>query len=297
MQGRRPMRPPTTSTELHVRARRKRAPIPGPSPPIRDGRWCLGSRRQRSQRWTELLQGRFAISIRGNAREGGVMTMRNRAAAMAVVALAVALSFGAARAQTTCQPTQTNQNLTLPDVPLTPKPALYATFIDTLYGTCFRRISDDAMHPSDSHNPAPVYSQLQPWNSDQTLLYLATGDLLYSPSYSYFKRIPSLGGVNFRWSPIYPTRGYYSNGNSFRQIDVMTEVITTLHTFAEYPGGLEKGNEWEELSADGRFVVLEGYRLPVQKDTLQVSAISMTNGSAVITSAGKFGEVLDRMPV
>jgi hypothetical protein len=31
------------------------------------------------------------------------------------------------------------------------------------------------------------------------------------------------------------------------------------------------GNEWEDVSRDDRFVVLEGYRTVVQKDTIQVS--------------------------
>ena len=220
--------------------------------------------------------------------------MVSRCAGVAVALACVVLASGA-EAQT-CGPTQTSQDAILPDVHATPKPALYATFVDTLYGTCFRRISDDQLYPSSTHNPVPIYPQLQAWNSDQTLILLATGDLLRSPSYAYYKRLP-LGGANFRWSPIQPNIGYFSRSNRFEKMDVNTDVITTLHTFNEYPGGLERGNEWEDVSTDDRFVVLEGYRTVAQRDTVQVPGISMTSGSRTITSAGGFAEVLERMPV
>lgn len=196
----------------------------------------------------------------------------------------------------TCSPTQTSQTAILPQPPATPKPALYATFVDTLYGTCFRRISDETSHPSLTHNPVPIYSQLQAWNSDQSLILLATGDLLHSPGYTYYKRL-ALGGANFRWSPIYPNYGYYSRSNRFERMDVNTDQITVMHTFNEYPGGLEIGNEFEDMSSDGHCVVLEGYRTATQKDTVQVTAISMTSGSKTISSAAKFGQILVRMPV
>ncbi|HEX5031913.1 MAG TPA: hypothetical protein VFX78_10720 [Candidatus Eisenbacteria bacterium] len=227
-------------------------------------------------------------------RKGASMAgWRVVAAGWALLMLTVGAS--ASRAQT-CSPTQTNQDQILPEVQPAPKPALFATFTDPLYGTCFKRISDDQMYPSSTHNPVPIYPQLQAWNADQTLLILATGDLLRSPSYAYYKRLP-LGGANFRWSPIQPNIGYFSQSNRFVKMDVNTDAITTLHTFSEYPGGLERGNEWEDVSRDDRFVVLEGYRTAAQKDTVQVSGISMTSGSRTISSAGRFGEVLVRMPV
>jgi hypothetical protein len=229
--------------------------------------------------------------------KGRTMTVSNRIAAAGLGLVALVCGIGASHAVAqTCSPTQTSQTAILPQPPLTPKPALYATFVDTLYGTCFRRISDDVMWPSSTHNPVPIYSQLQAWNADQTLILLATGDLLRSPSYAYYKRLP-LGGANFRWSPIYPNYGYYSRANRFERMDVTTDAITTLHTFTEYPAGLEIGNEFEDISSDGRFVVLEGYRTATQKDTVQVSGVSMTAGSRTVTSPGRFGEVLVRMPV
>jgi len=214
----------------------------------------------------------------------------------AIATLVVALAAWSPAQAQTCSPTQTSQTAILPQPPATPKPALGATFVDTLYGTCFRRISDDQLYPTSTHNPVPLYSQLQAWNADQSLIFLANGDLLRSPSYSYYKRVAT-GGANFRWSPVYPNIGYFSRSNRFEKMDVNTDVITTLHTFNEYPGGLEHGNEWEDLSNDSRFVVLEGYRTSDQRDTVQVSGISMTSGSRTITSAGRFGEILVRMPV
>jgi len=224
------------------------------------------------------------------------LSMKWSAVACFGLVLAVCGVFPRGVAAQTCSPTQTSQTAILPQPPATPKPALYATFVDTLYGTCFRRISDEASHPSSTYNPAPIYSQLQAWNSDQSLILLATGDLLRSPSYTYYKRL-ALGGANFRWSPIYPNFGYYSRSNRFERYDVNTDVITTMHTFTEYPGGLEIGNEFEDMSSDGHCVVLEGYRTATQKDTVQVTGISMTCGSKTISGANKFGEILVRMPV
>ena len=191
-----------------------------------------------------------------------------------------------------CQPIITDPTLVVPQ-PSDPKPALGAQFVDPTYGTCFRRISDAAVLGYD--HPTPTYSQLQAWNADQSKIMLVSGDIL-NADYTWYKKV-YVG--NFRWSPIYPNIGYYSQSNSFEQIDISTGMngtATTVRTFPEYPGGLERGNEQEDLSRDGRFVVLEGYRSSAGRDTIRV-AVTATNGSSVVTSAGGFGDVLTRMPV
>ena len=221
--------------------------------------------------------------------------MGDTVAGAVVVAAWLALPSVARPAPATvCPPTITSPTLVIPEPPVVPKPALGALFTDTQYGTCFQRITD-AIALGDDH-AVPTYSQLQAWNADQTFLITATGEVLNSPSYTFYKRV---GIGNFRWSPIYPHLGYFSSGNQFQQIDVTTGTygtVTTLHTFAEYPGGLERGNEQEDLSRDGRFVVLEGYRTSTQRDTITVR-VNATNGSPTLTSAGGFSELLTRMPV
>jgi len=192
-----------------------------------------------------------------------------------------------------CQPTITDPTLVIPQPPIAPKPALGVQVVDPTYGTCYKRISDAGILAYD--HPVPTYSQLQAWNADQSKIMLVSGDIL-NADYTWYKKV---GVGNFRWSPVYPNIGYYSSGNQFQQIDISAGsggTVTAVHTFNEYPGGLERGNEQEDLSRDGHFVVLEGYRTATQRDTISVM-VTATNGSPTLRSAGGFVDVLTRMPV
>lgn len=212
---------------------------------------------------------------------------------MAVLLCASTAVFPPDALAASCQPTITDPSLVVPAPPVVPKPALGTQFVDPTYGTCFRRISDAGILGYD--HPVPTYSQLQAWNADQSKIMLVSGDIL-NADYTWYKKV---GVGNFRWSPIYPNIGYYSSGNQFVQIDISAGsggTATAVHTFNEYPGGLERGNEQEDLSRDGHFVVLEGYRTATQRDTISVT-VHATNGSTTLTSAGGFHDVLSRMPV
>jgi len=231
------------------------------------------------------------IRAHGSIRTG--VTVLGVLASMAALLCGSALVFSSEVLAASCQATITDPSLVVPAPPVVPKPALGAQFVDQTYGTCFRRISDGGILGYD--HPVPTYSQLQAWNADQSKIMLVSGDIL-NADYTYYKKV-YVG--NFRWSPVYPNIGYYSSGNEFQQIDISNGTIgtvTAVHTFAEYPGGLERGNEQEDLSRDGHFVVLEGYRTATQRDTISVT-VHATNGSTTLTSAGGFPDVLTRMPV
>ena len=210
-----------------------------------------------------------------------------------VVLVCAGVRFPSIAGAASCRPTITDPSVVVPQPPGVPKPALGVQVVDPTYSTCYMRISDAGILGYD--HPVPTYSQLQAWNADQSKIMLVSGDLL-NADYTYYKKV-SVG--NFRWSPIYPNIGYYSQGSSFVQVDISagpSGTESTVHTFSEYPGGLERGNEQEDLSRDGRFVVLEGYRTALQRDTISVR-VSATNGSATLTSQGGFVDVLTRMPV
>ena len=174
-----------------------------------------------------------------------------------------------------CPPTRVDDQTTVLGEHARTKPALYAVFYDSVYSTCYQRITDyDSTNAGEGvtwANLVPLYSQLQAWNANQTLIWLASEDILKSPSYRKFKRL-QLGGVNVRWDPTNDSIMYFSKQisiqagktwqkrSAFMKVNVYTEIQDTVRVFPEYPGGLEIGNEHEDLSRDGRMVVLEGYR-------------------------------------
>jgi hypothetical protein len=173
------------------------------------------------------------------------------------------------------------------------KPALYSTFIDSVYSTCFRRISDfDSTGDGVRYNPVPLYSQLQAWNKNQSLIWLASEDILMSPSYRKLKHL-AMGGANVRWDPLNDSCMYYSNQisiqagktwqkrSAFMKVNVYTDHRDTIRVFPEYPGGLEISGEQEDLSRDGKFVVLEGYKAQSgdqANDSSEVFVLRVTDG-------------------
>src|SRR5689334_22528650 len=57
-----------------------------------------------------------------------------------------------------------NQTENIPEA-VRSKPALFANFPDSAYGTQFMRVTDVNVQTSVSFNPVPEYSQIQAWNA------------------------------------------------------------------------------------------------------------------------------------
>jgi hypothetical protein len=196
-------------------------------------------------------------------------------------------------AQWLCPPARRDESSTVLGENVKSKPALYTTYYDSVYATCLRRISDfAATGGSTRYNPVPEYSQLQAWNRNQSLIWLASEDILFSPSYQYFKHL-SMGGANVRWDPLNDSCMYYSNQisiqsgktwqkrSAFMKVNVYTDHRDTVKVFPEYPGGLEISNEWEDLPITGDFVVLEGYKAQSGdqgNDSSEVFCLRVTDG-------------------
>jgi hypothetical protein len=179
-------------------------------------------------------------------------------------------------------PLITDATLVIPDPVIGTKPAIGTQFQETTYGTCFKRVTTGDPLDPEGNRPSPIYSQLQSWNADSSMYITALGNVYTMPNFTFYKQIKT--GTFFLWSPVDPKIGYFSNGNEFRKIDVTVGqygTISTVRAFTEYPGGLEGGNAQEDLSIDGRYVVLEGYRTPGGWDVLQGQFIA-TNGSTTL---------------
>jgi hypothetical protein len=81
---------------------------------------------------------------------------------------------GVARAQT-CSPTQTNQDRSSPTSSRRRRSTRRSRTRSTALASSGSRRSNVSVLDAQ---PAPIYPQLQAWNADQTLILLATGDLL-----------------------------------------------------------------------------------------------------------------------
>jgi len=177
-----------------------------------------------------------------------------------------------AQAQWICPPAQRDNPDSVFAEHFASKPAVGVTYYDSVYTTCFKRITDWSMRgrAPNAFNMVPTYSQLQAWNRNQSLIWLASEDLLRSPSYTFWKHL-AMGGAKLIWDPANDSTIYYTQSihnqtgktwqhrDAFMKINVYTEVRDTVRVFPEYPGGLEADNAQEDLCEDGSKVVLEGY--------------------------------------
>jgi len=210
-----------------------------------------------------------------------------------LVALVFALGVSQADAQFICPTAKLDPGEVIQER-VQPKPNVGASFVDSAYQTCFMRITDDALLPTigNTQNSVPIAPSIQAWNSDQTKLFLASGYILNSPSWSVARYFPSIAATDFRWSPVDPTAGYFSLGCQLLRMDVTTAsgLTTVVHSFNEYGAGLENHGGHGDLSRDGRFTILKGYRHWQQTDTLDC-AVTMTAGDSTLVSDAQFDSV------
>ena len=267
---------PMISTARRAPAYPKREPIRGPRRRIRDGR-CTGVQGSREPgRWDRACRGtrslwtvsehertdRFESSYAsgrpavwagrwpysaGSAKALGPSFFRRRSLDARHVPTGVDPGPGP------CSPLPANHHGpdTRDSPAQRPEAGALRTLVDPLYGTCLRRISDVTALGYD--HPVPMYSQLQAWNADQSKIILVSGDIL-NADYTFYKRV-YVG--NFRWSPIYPNIGYYSESNSFQQIDISAGQSGPQPRphLSRVSGRARARQRGRGFSRDGRFVV------------------------------------------
>lgn len=145
--------------------------------------------------------------------------------------------------------------------PSMPKPDLGVPVSDPSFNSTVTRIADGSA--TNIQGVFPDYSKHQAWNADESLLLLRTGngDIQFynGATYQYIKSSPSsIAGVqDIFWHPTNPVMLYYALYNEFNVLDVQTDQISILHTFANYSYVTTRAEG--NMSNDGRYIALCGY--------------------------------------
>ena len=180
-------------------------------------------------------------------------------------------------------------------------PALGQTYVDPVFGSTIRRISD--LYPAD--DPSGIYEKNGWWNADSTLFANIARDridVIDASSGAVFRSdIPSGDeGFDASFDPVNPSVWYYYSDASLLQFNIQTGVSSTVKTF---PAALESlGGSVDWIDRTGRyFLVNYGKRIHVwdkQTDTIYAGSIDVTTlginandldgGWAGITPSGNY---------
>ncbi len=184
------------------------------------------------------------------------------------------------------------------------KPKYLQSIQDPQHGVYYTRISDPAVFgiSSGSTQLLSNYPKIQAWNADMSLISLVFGTyLLNGRNYGIYKKT-STALYERRWSNVDPKIAYFCEGNKFGKINVETEQITILHTFAGYKATI---GPWEgSISADDKYVVItnESGGVPVEASLYDIKANSVISSKSfsgdidwiTITPSGNYIVVNDR---
>ncbi len=158
-------------------------------------------------------------------------------------------------------------------------PALGQTYVDPVFGSTIRRISN--LYPRNA--PSGIYEKNGWWNADSTLFANVAEDRIdvidASNGVVFRSDIPS-GDEPFdaSFDPVNPSVWYYYSDASLLQFNIQTGVSSTVKTF---PAALESlGGSVDWLDRTGRyFLVNYGKRIHVwdkQTDTIYAGSIDVT---------------------
>ena len=113
---------------------------------------------------------------------------------------------------------------------------------EPLYGSCYFRATSPEL---EDYNNAPIYSQLQAWNSDMSKILLINGYIINTEDYSINHRIS--GKRAMRWSPQEPNIIYHHDTNKFMKYNISSKESQIVREFSEYTE-LDAHSSWEEIS-------------------------------------------------
>jgi hypothetical protein len=143
------------------------------------------------------------------------------------------------------------------------KPGWKKTVVDPQFGTTIRRISTAAEHPGPNAVIIPIYSTMQAWNADETLMILydrTTGEgrhnLYDGKSYQFLLTLPirTTDLEQVLWDPNDPDLLYYpSNYNAIPNLmkyRVSTGEVSVVRNFQGAPTNCPSGN-WGVLLSLG----------------------------------------------
>jgi hypothetical protein len=142
-------------------------------------------------------------------------------------------------------------------------PAAGQSYIDPVFGTAIRRITD-ARHQPDSADTGTLdfivheYSTMSPFNQDDSLVVLMHQSYfaLYDGEGRYLRDLAIGPGGEPRWSRTDPNVLYARYGNALWSYDTRRDVWTLVRTFAEYSTISGRGES--DICFDGDHFVLVG---------------------------------------
>ncbi len=144
-------------------------------------------------------------------------------------------------------------------------PAIGATYVNPVFGTTIKRLSD-ALHTLDASNVGYLtwieneYSTASPFNNDKTrfLLVFQSYFGMFDGQGNYLAHLPfEVSALTEpRWSRTNPNLLYYHYTNQLKKLDVSTMTTSVVHTFGEYAAISGKGQM--DISLDGDHLVFLG---------------------------------------
>ena len=144
-------------------------------------------------------------------------------------------------------------------------PAVGSSYVDPVFNTPIKRISDVTSHVDATNGKAisyvtHEYSSMSPFNCDDSLLLLTYQSyfVLNDGDGNYIRPLPFVinAGSEPRWSRTDPNVLYFVSGNKLEQYNVGANSISVIHTFSEFSRISGKGES--DLSEDGDHLVFAG---------------------------------------
>ena len=149
-------------------------------------------------------------------------------------------------------------------------PATGISYVDPIFGSTIKRMSDATVSPDIAYGTGFLpfisneYSTMSPFNSDNSRIlalhfsYFGLYNGIFDGAGNFIKNLPFAVSASTepRWSRTKPDILYFISGNQLKQLDISTDAISVLHTFAEYTSISGKGES--DISFDGDHFVLIG---------------------------------------
>jgi hypothetical protein len=213
--------------------------------------------------------------------------MRNRPSHLVptAAALGVFLLAAAAPAELTDKSSHTPPNYYafLP-------PAEGSSYVDPVFGTSIRRLTDARSTPNSAGDSnfltwaMQEYSTVAAFNSDDSRFLLQHDSYfaLYDGQGNWLRDLPFEihASAQPRWSRTNNNVLYFINGNRVKSFNVATSAMSTVRTFTEY--GSISGHGESDMAFTGNKLVLAG-----DSTAIFVYDIDQNQKSAVFSTAGK----------
>jgi len=145
---------------------------------------------------------------------------------------------------------------TTPHPPVLSNPAYRQTVLDLESNCNITRVSDVGAFSNSGAGIQHQYSKVQAWNADQSKIWIGFNWILNDSDYSVYKFLNiSISMNDGRWSNVDPNIRYFLDGDILKKVNIVTELVTTLHQFAGYQNATIGGYHGS-ISLDDRYVVI-----------------------------------------